>query len=70
MIQNNEDALARSKRVSTSRQLVLDKKAPLNLVCIMFLDHADDKICILLNNSLIFFSENAHSFTIFQGCCK
>ena len=70
MIQNNEDALAKSKRVSTNRQLVLDKKAPLTLICIMFLDHTDDKICILLNNSLIFFSENVHSFTIFQGCCK
>ena len=46
---------------------MFDEKALLTLVCIIFLDHADDKICILLNNSLIFFPENVHDFYNFSG---
>ena len=34
---------------------MFDKKSLLTLVCIIFFDHADDKICIFWNNSLIGF---------------
>ena len=58
--------------LATSKQLinVLDEKGLLTLVFILFLNHADDKICILLNNSLNFFLQIYICSTTFQGCLK
>ena len=46
---------------------MLDEKALLTVVFILFLDHGDDKICILLNNSLNFFWKIYICSTTFQA---